>query len=498
MRTKTTEQFIQDARTKHGDRYDYSETRYTNAHTKIVVICPKHGRFEQKAYAHLRYGCKRCGNTVGTQRRATSVEDFLERAGELHNYKYDYRFVAFSRQHAKIAIICPAHGIFEQAVNDHLKGHGCAKCGSLTHGHRPTIRPDEFFRQASEKHGDQYSYDKTRYRNAQSRVTITCREHGDFKMLPSHHLAGNGCRLCAQINGRLGFAEFVRRARLLHGEQYDYVEYQDATDPVGILCASHGFFRQRGADHLAGHGCPCCTDLRSAGNLRYTRNEIKDEIKIKFDNHVTLAEEYLDTGKPVRFACIGHGDFEAHPMTVLQSKHGCPRCADESFGLLSRRLTQEEFERTASAAHAGKYKYGTFSETDNPIEVTCPRHGSFLQKAGNHLAGYGCPHCSKRRCAMQKAWLDKLGISKRDVAMIIDDRRFIADGYEPSTKTVYEFWGDFWHGNPRVYKSNDVNTVCNVTFGELYEKTKAKVKKLITSGYQVIEIWEHDWRRMNE
>lgn len=81
---------------------------------------------------------------------------------------------------------------------------------------------------------------------------------------------------------------------------------------------------------------------------------------------------------------------------------------------------------------------------------------------------------------------------------MINGRRFVADGYDPSSKTVYEFWGDFWHGNPRVYKADDVNTVCNVTFGELYEKTKAKVRTLIATGYQVVEIWEKDWRRMNE
>lgn len=41
--TKTTEQFIIDARKVHGDEYDYSKSKYINAMTYIEIICRKHG-----------------------------------------------------------------------------------------------------------------------------------------------------------------------------------------------------------------------------------------------------------------------------------------------------------------------------------------------------------------------------------------------------------------------------------------------------------------------
>lgn len=49
------------ARLKHGNKYDYSLVEYINANTKVKIICPIHGQFEQIANGHLRgRGCSRC------------------------------------------------------------------------------------------------------------------------------------------------------------------------------------------------------------------------------------------------------------------------------------------------------------------------------------------------------------------------------------------------------------------------------------------------------
>lgn len=59
--TKTTEQFIIDARKVHGDEYDYSKSKYINAMTYIEIICRKHGSFWQKPNTHLiGKGCFEC------------------------------------------------------------------------------------------------------------------------------------------------------------------------------------------------------------------------------------------------------------------------------------------------------------------------------------------------------------------------------------------------------------------------------------------------------
>jgi len=62
IRTKTTEQFIKDSISIHGDRYNYNLVNYVNAHKKVEIICKIHGAFQQKPNAHLsgKNGCMRC------------------------------------------------------------------------------------------------------------------------------------------------------------------------------------------------------------------------------------------------------------------------------------------------------------------------------------------------------------------------------------------------------------------------------------------------------
>lgn len=71
-----------------------------------------------------------------------------------------------------------------------------------------------------------------------------------------------------------------------------------------------------------------------------------------------------------------------------------------------------------------------------------------------------------------------------------------ADGYCAGTNTIYEFWGDFWHGNPSIHKPDDINPIAMKTFGELYKKTQLKRSKIVDIGYNLIEIWESDWHEL--
>lgn len=74
----------------------------------------------------------------------------------------------------------------------------------------------------------------------------------------------------------------------------------------------------------------------------------------------------------------------------------------------------------------------------------------------------------------------------------------MVDGYDPNTKTAFEFLGDFWHGNPIVHNRNKINKVTKTTFGELYDFIfNYKFKKLKCSGYNIKYIWESDWDNQN-
>lgn len=64
LKKLTTEEFIRLAKTAHGDKYDYSKVEYLNSRAKIIITCPVHGDFEQRAQHHLHgSGCPNCAVT---------------------------------------------------------------------------------------------------------------------------------------------------------------------------------------------------------------------------------------------------------------------------------------------------------------------------------------------------------------------------------------------------------------------------------------------------
>lgn len=55
------EEFIKRAKKKFNNKYDYSRVDYVNSHTPVIIVCPIHGEFTKRPYAHLNgVGCNLC------------------------------------------------------------------------------------------------------------------------------------------------------------------------------------------------------------------------------------------------------------------------------------------------------------------------------------------------------------------------------------------------------------------------------------------------------
>ena len=122
---KTTEQFIEEARKVHGNKYDYSKVKYNGTHIKVCVVCPKHGDFLQRPSDHLSgLGCNLCSNPVHDS------QSFIEESKKVHGDKYNYSKVDYVNSKTKVCIICYKHGEFWQKTSNHLGGSGCPKCKS--------------------------------------------------------------------------------------------------------------------------------------------------------------------------------------------------------------------------------------------------------------------------------------------------------------------------------------------------------------------------------
>lgn len=125
----TTESFIEKAKKIHGDKYDYSNVEYINSHTRVNIICPKHGEFSQIPNNHLNgNGCKICRSEKMKHILSFDKEQFVTKSNVIHNNKYDYTKVNYVNVKTLIDIICPIHGVFQQNPENHLQGSGCQKC----------------------------------------------------------------------------------------------------------------------------------------------------------------------------------------------------------------------------------------------------------------------------------------------------------------------------------------------------------------------------------
>jgi len=181
----TIKNFIQKAKSVHGNKYDYSETNYVNSQLKVIIICKKHGKFLQTPNSHLNgTNCKKCKHKI------PSTKEFINKANKIHNNKYSYSKVNYINAKTKVIIICKKHGEFLQTPNSHLNGTNCKKCSSKK------MSLGEFIKKANKVYNNKYDYSKVNYVKSRTKIIIICPVHGKFLQRPDFHLKNRGCKKC--------------------------------------------------------------------------------------------------------------------------------------------------------------------------------------------------------------------------------------------------------------------------------------------------------------
>lgn len=354
-----------------------------------------------------------------------------------------------------------------------------------------TLNKKMFVAAASKIHSNKYSYANSVYKNTSTKLEIVCPDHGGFYQRAADHMNGTGCPQCG-IAARIKYRtikehEFLKKANEKFNSKFSYskAKYRNYSTSILITCPTHGDFWQTPASHVSSkHGCLGCAgkkQLTASAFIKYAAN--------KHNNKYCYAKVvYENTNKKVCIVCSLHGDFWQTPDSHKRGA-GCPSCAD------NQSLSLSEFIRRASAKHNNKYTYDNakYTNSKSTVTVRCKEHGHFNQIANNHLMGAGCPACSLSYGQKENEWLDSKSIAmehRQHKITFSDGSYVIADGYDPTTNTVYEFWGDYWHGNPSVYNMSDFNVHNSKTFGELFSITQDKIQKYKTHGYHVVDTWE--------
>jgi hypothetical protein len=370
-----------------------------------------------------------------------------------------------------------------------------------------TMTTEEYIEKAIKKHGTIFDYSKVIYYRCHDLITIKCKIHGDFILQAYAHLSGKICPKCSRINQinsiKIPQEEVLNKCRDTHGNKYDYSKsiYYGSGEKMLITCLSHGDFWQTPHDHISGHGCKECgfdvsrkcrilsfEDFKAKAdkifNNKYTYN------KIDYDNNARKSKLTIN--------CLAHGDFIQSRNCHLNG-HGCQQCGK------NKRLTPEITIKRSKIAHGNLYDYSLFTTIlDNKkMNILCKEHGVFIQRIHDHMRGVGCPQCGYKSKS-EKAWLKSLNIPHLKYQNRIyldesyDESFYIADAYDPITNTIYEFDGDFWHGNLQIYDPKKINSCSNLTFEQLYNKTIKKRNTLIKMGYNFISIWESEFLARNQ
>ena len=309
------ENFILKAQKRHGNVYDYSKVEYIDGKTKVKIICPIHGEFEQAPTAHVRgNGCPKCANLKRGRFGRMTKDEFIEKAKKIHGDKYDYSKVEYVNSTTKVCIICPIHGEFWMIPIDHIyqQKQGCPKC--VNRG----LNTEEIINKFRQVHGDKYDYSKVEYVKMHDKVKIICPIHGEFQQTPSKHLLGQGCSKCAIIERAKKKTktteQFIKEAKAIHGDKYDYSKtvYTHAFKKVCIICPTHGEFHQRAFDHIHNHGCPMCSEssLEREIKILLEENDIEFDSQKRFD---WLDKQSLDFYIPkqnIAIECQGGQHFK--------------------------------------------------------------------------------------------------------------------------------------------------------------------------------------------
>ncbi len=227
----STEAFIEKARAKHGDRFDYSTSRYAAFKEPIEVVCRTHGPCQTTPKAHLHSrsgGCVECRAVIISREHRFTNAEFIERARKVHGDRYQYHLVDYDHGRAKVVIVCPKHGPFQMKAARHIEGRGCQKCAFERIGRERRLSFWDFVERVVLVHGaGRYDYEMKDFVNAHSKIPIRCPKHGVFRQTPAAHMRGHGCPRCVQSAGEQRVREALSTLGVDFSEQ---VRFADCCD----------------------------------------------------------------------------------------------------------------------------------------------------------------------------------------------------------------------------------------------------------------------------
>lgn len=188
--------------------------------------------------------------------------------------------------------------------------------------------------------------------------------------------------------------EWIKRANRVHGDKYDYSKTKacHCKDKITVTCPIHGDFTTTWDGHI--NNRHGCPKCNKC--YKWTNEEWIEEVSRKFNNKYDYGKTvYTKANNNVIVICHEKDEFgEEHgEFEVRAGNHMAGIGCPKCAG--KYRYTTEEWIRRANKVHNNRYDYSKTKYVNGKTKViiTCPIHGDFSQEATSHLSGCGCPKC---------------------------------------------------------------------------------------------------------
>ncbi len=320
------ESFLNEAKRKWGNKYDYTQTVYLGNRKQIKFSCPVHGSKSDVPLNHIRFGCYRCHKElVNDPFIAIAKENWREKlkSGPRHEYDYnahcyDYDPYYFDKsgKNDKVHYFCRKHYSVVQLRSEHLE-IGCPHCAK---GQIDSV----FVTKAKKKWGNKCDYQFTQFRKNNIPISYSCQKHGFLSQKPLEHLK-IGCMWCHRD---ILMQPFIEKAKIKWGEAYDYSysknQHFHSIDKIYYKCKKHNFsLAQDQKEHLE-IGCPHCAkenDMTSCPK-EFSQSTFFTELHA---DRMSLSTPFGSMKLELILRCPVHGDFICTDRDPVSVK-GCPHC----------------------------------------------------------------------------------------------------------------------------------------------------------------------------
>ena len=285
--------------------------------------------------------------------------------------------------------------------------------------------------------------------------------------------------------------EFIKKAKEVHGDKYDYSDtvYINTRENINIICPIHGKISISPKSHLTGSGCPKCGNKLKSQQKKLTQdifidrcNEVHNH---KYDYSKTI---YTNKRNKVTIICPIHGEFEQFAANHMRGQ-GCPECGKQ-YASTWRKNDFNHFVDESKKRFGDVYEFpnieNEYENSHSKVTIKCKKCGNlFVKGAGDHITSNsgGCLKCnvgiSKHETEIGSFVKSVIG----DIPIYLNDRTLLKgkeiDVLIPKLKIGIEYNGLYWHNSDRKGESSHLD----------------KLEMCKKEGYKLIQIFEDEYTK---